>query len=432
MSIQRKIFIHELFQFLNDKEYLLLKFTESSLDEIGEYSDLDILLPQRNWEEIKLFAECKSIVTKVSCQKQSTMCQLFLQFSDGGFLQIDCLFKLIRKNLVYLSNEYLLSNQILKNEVKTYSTFCLFEHLVAFNQLNHSGLPKKYIQFFQNLPQQELNEILEKFHQKYYYKITTLLQVSEFNFSLQIQLKKIAKSLDNNQGISKIANTSMYVVDSVVNLKRQRGFLISFSGVDGAGKSTILEATRRLLSEKFRKKTVVIRHRPSLLPILSSYKYGKANAEKRAATRLPRQGKNKSQFKSLLRFAYYYTDYLIGRSYIFCKYQLRNYIVLYDRYYFDFIVDGKRTNLELDTFLPKQLYRFVQKPELNFFLYAPAETILARKKELSSEAINSLTAKYKNLFDELEEEYPQHYYSIKNIHLNETLDFISKQIKEII
>jgi len=107
---------------------------------------------------------------------------------------------------------------------------------------------------------------------------------------------------------------------------------------------------------------------------------------------------------------------------------LRNYIVLYDRYYFDFIIDSKRTNLELDQGLSKWLYRFVQKPKVNFFLYAPVDVILERKQELVPEAIESLTNGYQNLFLELEEEYEQNYLSIENIDKQKTLDFISQQL----
>jgi len=190
-----------------------------------------------------------------------------------------------------------------------------------------------------------------------------------------------------------------------------------------------LEETRAMLSEKFRKKTIVIRHRPSLLPILSSYKYGKENAEKRSAATLPRQGNNKSKLSSTIRFAYYYLDYIVGRSYIFFRYQMRNYIVLYDRYYFDFIIDGKRSNLNLDKGLPKWLYRFVQKPDYNFFLYAPADIILSRKKELTSEAIEDLTAGYQDLFDEFTQRYSQQYIAVNNIDKQTTLDRIQKELK---
>ena len=101
---------------------------------------------------------------------------------------------------------------------------------------------------------------------------------------------------------------------------------------------------------------------------------------------------------------------------------------MYDRYYFDFIIDGKRTNLELNQNLSKWLYRFVQKPRLNFFLYAPAEVILKRKQELQPKAIDSLTKGYKSIFSEFGIEYNQAYHSIENIKKEKTLNFISEQL----
>lgn len=429
MSNQRTVFIQELFEHLKNEEYLLLKFTENNLSEIDENSDLDIFLSKKKWELIKWFAAHHATITDMKTHRQSSMSQLFLFFEDGGFLQIDGLFQLIRKNMVYLSPTELLENRVTKSGVKTYSDFNLFQHLVLFNQLNFAGLPEKYVTYFEEMDKVAFSEILEKFNQKYNCTFTSIQQFGKFEESLRQSILKKVKTLPANNWMARQKNNFAYLSDSIKNLKNQRGFLISFTGVDGAGKSTILEETRQMLTKKFRKKTVVIRHRPSLLPILSSYKYGKAGAEKRAASRLPRQGKNQSQFKSLLRFSYYFADYIVGRSYVFFKYQMRNYIVLYDRYYFDFIVDMKRTNLEMDSAIPKSLYRFVQKPKLNFFLYAPAEIILARKKELTPEAITSLTTNYKKLFEEFGKKYPQSYHSIRNIHMEETLNHISQQIK---
>ena len=356
------------------------------------------------------------------------MKQLFIFFSDGSFLQIDCLYKLIRKDLVYLSKEFLLAQREVRNGVKTYSNYALFEHVLLFNQLNFSGVPKKYIQYFNNISEKEMKNILDHFNAKYKTDISDLFILTSFQKNLRNKIIKVVSRLKANNFLPQQISRINYCLDSVFYLKRRKGFLISFSGVDGAGKSTILEATRRILSEKFRKKTVVIRHRPSLIPILSSFVHGKKEAENRAATRLPRQGKNTSKVNSFLRFSYYYADYIFGRGYIFFKYQLRNYIVLYDRYYFDFIIDGKRTNLELNKGFTKFLYRFVQKPQLNFFLYAPTEIILERKQELVPEAIESLTKGYKSIFSEFGKEYNQGYHSIENIEMEKTLNFISKQL----
>ncbi|WP_197428837.1 hypothetical protein [Phnomibacter ginsenosidimutans] len=212
--------------------------------------------------------------------------------------------------------------------------------------------------------------------------------------------------------------------------KNNRGFIITFSGVDGAGKSTIIEATRQHVEKVMRRKVVVLRHRPSLLPILSAWKHGKEAAENKAAQTLPRQGTNKSSIGSLLRFAYYYADYLLGQFYIQLKYVMRGYVVLYDRYYFDFINDSKRSNIQLPKYVTTAGYALLLKPKLNFFLWATPEEILSRKQELSADTIVSLTDDYMQLFDSMRKRYKSSSYEpIHNEQLNNTLQTIFQQIQ---
>ena len=216
--------------------------------------------------------------------------------------------------------------------------------------------------------------------------------------------------------------------DVIRDLIHNRGIIVTFSGVDGAGKSTILESVRQSLQMKYRQRVVVLRHRPSLLPILSSIRYGKQNAERKTTEVLPRQGKNNSKISSLFRFAYYYLDYLLGQFYIYFRYAFRGYTVLYDRYYFDFIIDSKRSNIVLPKSFLKLFYYFLFKPNVNVFLYAAPEIILSRKRELSSEDIQSLTAEYRELFDELSKGgKTKKYMVINNTDLNLTLDIVMKQ-----
>jgi hypothetical protein len=75
--------------------------------------------------------------------------------------------------------------------------------------------------------------------------------------------------------------------------------------------------------------------------------------------------------------------------------------VVYDRYYFDFIIDPKRTNLRINQNIAKFFYSVVFKPNLNVLLYAPSDAILKRKQELTKETIETLTTNYRNLFEEL-------------------------------
>lgn len=429
---QRKIFIEYFVDQIRPLNYLLLKFTERKLQNIGEHSDLDFLMDKKALPFITSVIKNFETAVIIDQLHQESMSQYFIHFQDGSFLQIDCLFRLVRKSLIYLPNDYLQKNSCTIDEVKTYSNTCLFEHLVLFHELNNDGLPKKYIAYFKGLPKTELLEIISFFKQKYKFPINSIEDLEHHDLLLKKALVKYLKNQSFNSIPQQQINTFKYIKDTFTKLRRGRGRVVTFSGVDGAGKSTILEETRQMLELKFRKKVVVLRHRPSLLPILSSITHGKKGAEQRAAATLPRQGKNKNQLSSLIRFTYYFLDYFFGQWYIYFRYQMRNYIVLYDRYYFDFIVDPKRSNIQLNKGLTKLLYRFIHKPSLNFFLYAPPHIILKRKQELSATDIHSLTSSYQHLFNNLSNQYDQKYFPIKNIDKKQTLQFIQQELTNIL
>ncbi|MDN5396077.1 MAG: hypothetical protein L0G05_06095, partial [Chryseobacterium sp.] len=199
--------------------------------------------------------------------------------------------------------------------------------------------------------------------------------------------------------------------------------------VDGAGKSTVISEVSELIEKRYRRPVKVLRHRPSLLPILSVWTKGKEKAHQDTVNSLPRQGNNKSSVSSLFRFGYYYTDYILGQFIIYLKYVLRGKIVLYDRYYFDFIADAKRSNIQLPKVVTETGYHLLMKPKFNFFLYAAPEKILSRKRELSYRSIVDLTTEYSTLFSKLnKKDQNVKYLSIENNDLDTTLDTIMNTI----
>jgi thymidylate kinase len=107
---------------------------------------------------------------------------------------------------------------------------------------------------------------------------------------------------------------------------------------------------------------------------------------------------------------------------------MRGYTVIYDRYYFDFIGDAKRSNLRLNKKLVTWLYAFIYKPKLNVLLYASPEVILKRKMELKEEDIKKLTHDYRFLFNKLSmENANSKYLSIENIDRAKTLNTIVQE-----
>jgi thymidylate kinase len=398
----RKLLIQYVFDYLTEKNYAAIKFPNIAPDSLSQMSDIDLCLSKEDAKQLVKRIKSFGFIKHVSVIKTSFMYTISIILNDYSILNLDLIWKFKRKSV-----EFLNLNEVLKNSltnqfgVKIMDLNTCRNYIKYFYGLNNANIPEKYMEYMENDSKAILNPQL-----------------------LEYELRKEGF----NKGIDKIRNQFLYVFDTIKSFIGRKGMVITFSGVDGAGKSTIIEHTKIALEKKFRKKVTVIRHRPSYLPILSAITNGKAKAEAISMSQLPRQGKNESFGSSLLRFGYYYVDYLFGQFLIYTKHVLRGEIVLYDRYYFDFINDGKRSNIKLPKFLLLMGYKLLLQPKLNFFLYADSQTILNRKQELKKETIEKLTSEYKSLFNYLNKSGSAQYVSIENIYINDTMSIISKKI----
>jgi thymidylate kinase len=331
---------------------------------------------------------------------------------------LDLIWQLKIKTLEILDANQIIASNILNNYgVKNASSVDTARFIALFYTLNNSEIPVKYLDYKNAI--QNSNEPLDLILKNHFGNT----KISKAN------LLNMIKQKPKNKGISKIKNTLRYYIDTMRNSHKSKGFIITFSGVDGAGKSTVIENIASRIEKQLRKPVVVLRHRPSILPILSVWSKGKKQAHLDVIEGLPRQGKNKSSLSSIIRFSYYYFDYLFGQFVVYFRYILRGKVVIYDRYYFDFINDGKRSNIILPKKITSFFYIFLLKPEFNFFLFADANIILKRKEELSKATIEKLTADYHGLFESLQSKSKASVYqSINNIELEVTLNQVVKTI----
>lgn len=428
MTNDRKTFIGDLFHFLADKDYLWLKAISDNPLKVPSHSDIDLFVKKENLEAVTAFASSHPKLANVKIKEEVSATFIHLLFQDGSILKLDLLTQLVRKQWVYLPEYYLLANRIWKNGVATYPPEVLFEHVLLFNFLNHSGLPKKYIGYFSSLPSGEMELLLSFINFKYETNFKNLDEMARFSPLVRRAFVRYLVKNEENTLYSRFNNGLDFFINRIKTMKMGAGEVITFSGVDGAGKTTLLHDLRHSLSHRFGKQVVVLRHRPGLLPILSAWTKGKTEAEKQAATALPRQGTNQSKLSSIFRFAYYFSDYILGQLWVKLRYTLLGYTVIYDRYYFDFIIDGKRSNLNLGTVLPKWLYRFVAKPQLNVFLYASPDVIRKRKKELPAADIIDMTERYQALFAEFSQTKRGKYLCIENLDRDKTLRTILQHL----
>jgi thymidylate kinase len=404
----RELILMDVFDQLQLIPYAALKFRADLPEHLSQNSDVDICISKLNASNIYNYLQKHPLVKKIKVSPQSFMKSITIVLHNNELLSLDLIWELKRKNLVMMNTADVISNAVnTPFGVKKAALLDEAKFATYFYTLNNAKVPSVYAGLLSATDQ----EIFSSKNPKQ---------------SLQNKLKAHA----TNRAFNGLKNKLNYLTDTVRNTFNRRGFIVTFSGVDGAGKSTLIEITKQKIEKQLRMPVVVLRHRPSILPIISAYTMGKEAAEQKAANTLPRQGKNNSTLSSLLRFAYYYTDYILGQFYIQIKYVLRGKVVVYDRYYFDFINDSKRSNISLPNWFTKAGYFFILKPAINFFLYADPEVILARKQELDALAITTLTQKYRSLFETLgNNNSKQLYQCINNIHLNETSSSIMHSIK---
>ncbi len=414
---------------IKNKRYAVLKFTEYELKAIKESSDLDVLVCKEDLQSMVAYLTSKSTVEKHFVQALSYMTKVELFFRDGSFLSVDLIHRFKRKTTTYLdSYRLLIAARPNKAGIMVPDVKMDFEYIFLFYLLNGASVPHKYQVYFGRLNFFEKVRIAKYIQGRYLLPsecISSLCRYSKFKHA------KVAKRINTykrNNLFRRGVNFVLHVIDKAIEFRHNLGFIITVSGVDGAGKSTVIDKLKVKVAQKYRRKVVVLRHRPSLIPILSSYTKGKERAESLAAKRLPRMGTNQSIVGSLFRFSYYFIDYFFGQFYVFFKYVMFGYIVIYDRYYYDFINDSKRSNIVLPQILPKGLFRILLKPRLNVFLHASASVIQRRKKELNANTIDKLNKRYISLFREFDKKYGKsRFVALENIELNRTLQFIMKE-----
>lgn len=429
---QRAAFCADLFDYLYGKSYATLKWLTNLPEELPETSDIDLCIAENEKEALHDFLQQHPFTATVSVTHKSFMNNYAVVLNDASLLSVDTIWKIKRTHLEILPAQHIISNrQVLNTGVQVPSLADNFNYTWLFYLLNNAAVPEKYQEQFLLKSEAERQQLNRHFTEQW-----SCAGVTHYGFALAANKEIRAAVLQQiqeqpaNKGWQRIKNKIGYYMDTATNLFSSKGMIITFSGVDGAGKSTVIENTRQQIEKVLRRKVVVLRHRPSVLPILSAWKHGKEAAEKKAATTLPRQGKNMSSVSSFIRFAYYYTDYFFGQFYILFKHVWRGQVVLYDRYYFDFINDSRRSNIQLPAKFTSWFYRFLLKPQLNFFLYAQPEEILKRKQELDAATIKELTEKYLALFTSLSKQYhSSSYIPIHNQHLETTINTIVQHIK---
>lgn len=165
---------------------------------------------------------------------------------------------------------------------------------------------------------------------------------------------------------------------------RPPGSVVVFLGVDGVGKSTVIQAILPTLKAATHN-AVFLRHlRPGLLPPLARLKGRLQNPETPVVD--PHQSTPSGPIGSLFRLAYLTLDYIVGYWLsVRPKIAKRPAVVIFDRYAYDMVLDPIRFRINIPARIIGWLAALAPKPDLIVCLYGSPEIIAARKHELPVE-----------------------------------------------
>lgn len=159
------------------------------------------------------------------------------------------------------------------------------------------------------------------------------------------------------------------------------GLIAIFISPDGGGKSTVADLLLQRLRYGFRN-VRKMHWRPYLLPpprkLLTPARWKEPEAPNYDPHSLPPKGAT----GSVVRFFYYFCDYLLGYFPKAFWPKIRTHLVVFERYYYDFLVDTKRFRLNIPSWLPVACLPLVPKGDILFVLTGPSRILFERKQEI--------------------------------------------------
>ena len=171
---------------------------------------------------------------------------------------------------------------------------------------------------------------------------------------------------------------------------------------DGTGKTTFLEALLKELNfyyvnDENDNRFHVYHFRPSILPNLGAVGEKAGVMKQDTDFTNPHRSKPANPLSSLIRISYYTLDYIIGWQKCVRNDVHYDRYSVFDRYSYDFIVDPRRTKLNLPESIRTFFVKLTPQPGIVFVLNAKPETVYVRKQELPLEEIERQAKMYKKV-----------------------------------
>jgi len=411
-----KIFLEELFNSYdkNKIKYCILRNYENLPDDLTA-SDLDILVfrkhKHKNKELLSGLIE-KFNLTVYHHYYDERFDQYFLYKRTTGtevfLLKIDFFFDSELYGVKLIDGEQILKSRIVfKNFYICSDIYKMLDKWLYLYLLN-APLPPKYDKEFSVIFKQE-QEAIEKILAEILGKKTSREVVETVCRSGFGRLPNVSLLKRRAVLIRCVVKSPFFHLLHIPRFFYYRmkwylmpqGEFVSFSGPDGAGKTTILELALQQLKIAFRMSPDNLFHfRPSVFPRLAHMaKNVHLTKTVDEDYERPHRAQTSGFIGSMLRTLYYLLDYTLGYFVKVRPKLVRRELVVFDRYVYDLTADPGRSRIALPFKLLLFLTGCVRLPDTGLLIYSSPQRIGERKRELTEDKIEELNRRYLKLLD---------------------------------
>lgn len=376
-----------------DVDIAIDKKTFKKLDSIliNIASKFNVEIVQKIWHG---YYKCAYILSPLSIDERFRLqLDFFVDFSAKGFPNLLANSLLLDKRKKYrnffiptaeIELPFIVMRRIVKNDLKK-------EHIENMKRLfeqDSINTKKNLINVFGEAAGNSIIESIENEDRQMFQN-----RIKEYRNALKKWSRK-------NTPFEYMFKYAIYQFRRIINrLSHPIGFMVVLLGPDGSGKSTIARLTLERVSGSFHGGRIQY-WRPYLLPAMGKLKFW--NPSKEIATNpRPHDHPKQNRFKSLLRFFYYLADYLIGHPIKIYWAKVKKNIIIFDRYYYDYLVDLFRYQFNIPNWLPKLFLPIIPVPDLTIYLDAEPEELHKRKQELSLHELKRQVEEFKRVLPQI-------------------------------
>lgn len=385
--INNAVTINEFFLFFNKKkiEYVWLHGYNNK-----KFGDIDIAVTDEVFNNIEniIISFCSLHNFQLLQVIQHEFCAKYFvlgKINNGSveYLIPDICSHYVRNGRIFLKADELLNNRIFNGSFYHCSELIEAEYLFLKRNLKNSW-NDSHFDNFKNIYTKNYNTLAKRLDKYLGRRLKTefINSIEENNLNkLNSIVQRLRKSILLKTLLS---NPLEYLLYEIFNLYRilkrifkPTGLFIAVIGTDGSGKSTVIKQLITDLAPGFRK-IALFHWKPTF--------FNKNNSENIVVTD-PHKQEPRSTLLSGIKLLLYFLQYLFGYVFKIVPMKIKSTLILFDRYYYDLIVDPKRFRIRFPKNIIKKLSYFIPKPDLIFYLNTKPTIALERKNELNLEEL---------------------------------------------